>query len=128
MRKNYIFSTVLITLSIVFFISCSKKDENIEIPTGFNDPIASFSYTGNDGPSPVTIVFTNASETIIADSAEYLWTFGEDGPTSTDKNPIHTFYNNTSNPKTKLITLQVTDQVSGRFQRRSQSLIILPSE
>lgn len=128
MIKKSIISVILIVISSLGFYACSNKDKDIEIPAGFNNPIASFSYTGNNGTAPVTIVFTNASETIMADSAAYLWTFGENGPTSTEKNPIHTFYNTTSNAKIKLITLQVHDLISDRYQRRSQSITILPSE
>lgn len=128
MKKNSIISTILIIISGFVFYSCSSDDKEIEIPAGLNDPIAAFTYTGNDGPAPVTIVFTNYSETILADSAEYLWTFGENGHSSTDKNPIETFYNATSNPNIMLVTLEVHDLVSDRYQRRSQAITILPSE
>lgn len=128
MLKKSIISSIFIVFTIFGFYSCSSKDKEIDIPAGLNDPIASFSYTGNDGPAPVTIVFTNSSETILADSAQYLWTFGENGHTSTDKNPIETFYNSTSNAKIMLVTLEVHDLVSDRYQRRSQAITILPSK
>lgn len=126
MIKKSIFSVLLMIVSILVFQACSDKETDIETPTGYNDPIASFSYTGNDGPAPVTIVFTNGSETILADSAAYLWAFGENGPSSTEKNPTYTFYNNTNNARSILVTLQVHDLISDRYQRRSLAITILP--
>lgn len=128
MLKKSIFSSALIIMSLLIFNACSSKDKEIDIPAGSNDPIASFTYTGNDGPAPVTIVFKNSSETILADSAAYLWTFGDNGQMSTDKNPIETFYNATNNAKIMLVTLEVHDLVSDRYQRRSQAITILPKE
>ncbi|NPD46005.1 MULTISPECIES: PKD domain-containing protein [unclassified Lentimicrobium] len=128
MLKKSIGSALLTIMSLFIFYACSNTDKEIEVPAGLNDPIASFSYSGNDGPAPVTIVFTNSSETIIADSAEYIWTFGENGQTSTEKNPIETFYNATNNAKVMLVTLEVRDLVSDRYQRRSQAITILPSK
>lgn len=113
--------------SILFFVSCGKDDTKIEYGEAYKYPVAAFDYTGNDGPAPVSIQFTNYSESINPDSVNYLWTFGENGPESDEKNPIHTFNNNTSNGITKQITLRVYDQVSGYSQARSIAIVIAPA-
>lgn len=109
------------------FLSCTKSDNNVDIPVGYEYPVASFSYTGNDGPAPVQIQFTNTSETIIADSCIFTWTFGENGPSAHDKNPVHTFYNATNSEKVFLVSLEVHDLVSDLIQRRSIAITVKPS-
>ena len=112
---------------IIILASCNKEDNKVEYSESNKYPVAAFSFTGNDGPAPVTIQFSNHSESINPDSVNYVWTFGENGPTSEEKNPVQTFYNNTSNGMTKQITLRVFDQVSGYSQARSIAITIEPA-
>jgi PKD repeat protein len=83
-----------------------------------------FPYTGSDGPPPVVVDFKNESETIIQDSCSYLWTFGQNGPNSSDKDPSFTFNNASSSPKIYLVTLKVTDLVSGLSHTNSAGVEI----
>jgi PKD repeat protein len=52
--------------------------------------VAEFSANVTSGNPPLTVSFTNTS-TSYADS--WIWEFG-DGNTSTDENPVHTYYSN----------------------------------
>jgi len=83
MRRNLFLAFSLILFAAIF--GCNTKDATNDVNPGAKYPVAAFSYTGNDGPAPVEIQFTNHSETIITDSCSYLWKFGEHGPTSTKK-------------------------------------------
>lgn len=113
---------------VLFVLSCSKEDTPKENYDLYTFPIASFTYTGNDGPAPVVIQFENYSETINQDSTHYLWTFGYNGPESTEKNPTHTFHNNTSSARTLQITMTVFDEISDKSQTRSIPITILPAD
>ena len=114
----------LFSLLLILTISCTKKEKEIIYNPGYEYPIAAFTYSGNDGPAPVTIQFANYSETIHIDSVRYLWKFGEGGEQSTDKNPTHTFYNTTSNDKNVLVKLTVFDLISDLSQTKSQNIVI----
>lgn len=124
---NHVRSSITLTtsLALIFFLGCTKADEQDRDNTAGNltHPIAGFSYTGNDKPAPVTIEFTNTSE--YADRFE--WNFG-DGYTSAEVNPVHTFHNGTNEPKSYLVTLKATDSGSGLSNTRAQSVKILPSK
>ena len=85
--------SLLLIAVLTLSLSCNKSNV-IEADAGYEYPVAAFSYTGNDGPSPVNIQFTNYSETIIEDYCTDSWTFGENGATSDEKNPLKTFYKN----------------------------------
>jgi len=113
-------------LALVLTISCTKSEKEIDYNPGYEYPVAAFTYSGNDGPAPVTIQFANYSETIHIDSVQYLWKFGEGGEQSTEKNPSHTFYNTTSNAKNVLVKLTVFDLISDLSQTKSLNLVISP--
>ena len=99
--------------------SCKEKDE----PSDYyvNTPIAGFSWTGNDGPAPVTVQFINISE----NADQFEWDF-DDGSVSTQTDPQHTFYNSSSEPKNFNVILKATDSNTGLFQRRSRVIVIQP--
>jgi PKD repeat protein len=117
-----------ILVGIFTVMACTKKDNPIESNPGYEYPVASFYYTGNEGPAPVNVQFTNTSETIVEDKCTYLWTFGNNGPTSNEKNPSYTFNNPTNKPQNVLVSLKVTDLVSNLSQTRSLNLEIQGSE
>ncbi|NOR88300.1 MAG: hypothetical protein GQ527_11895 [Bacteroidales bacterium] len=125
MKKQLIFSLILSVFLI--FVSCDSKDP-IDVPVGYEYPVSAFNYTGNDGPAPVDVQFNNYSETIYADSSFFTWTFGENGPQSHEKNPKHTFYNNTNKAITVLVNLNVLDLASNLSQNRSVPIVIQPAE
>ncbi len=117
------FSVLGLVFSVFLFLfsiySCDKKED---IPDHYvNTPIAGFTWTGNDGPAPVTIQFVNTSEN--ADLFE--WDFG-DGGTSVERDPQHTYHNTTNLSKAFSITLKATDSSSGLFQRKSKVIEIQP--
>ncbi|MCK5775207.1 MAG: PKD domain-containing protein [Bacteroidales bacterium] len=118
------YSITIFVLLFVLAISCTKKEKEITYNPAYEYPIAAFTYSGNDGPAPVTIQFANYSETIHIDSVRYLWVFGEGGEQSTDKNPTHTFYNTTINDKNVLVKLTVFDLISDLSQTKSQNIVI----
>jgi len=68
------------TDSKVASISVSEQPESLL-------PVANFSSNVTSGSSPLTVQFTDLSE----NATGWNWNFG-DGNTSTDKNPIHTYY------------------------------------
>lgn len=119
--------SILLILVFALSISCDKSTV-VEPSAGLQYPVAAFSYTGNEGSAPVDIQFTNYSETIIKDYCTYEWTFGADGPNSSEKDPMHTFYNNLSTPKIVLVTLEVVDLESNLSQKRAVSIEILPAQ
>jgi hypothetical protein len=111
-----IFKVVLI---MMIFSACKEKDE----PSDYyvNTPIAGFSWTGNDGPAPVTVQFINTSE----NADQFEWNF-DDGGTSTQTDPQHTFNNSSAEPKNFLVLLKATDSNTGLFQRISRVIVIQP--
>ena len=119
-------STNLITgIFILFiFISCTKVDENDRKNVGtLTLPVASFYFTGNEGPAPVTVQFHNTSQY----SDEFLWTF-HNGATSKEHSPTFAYYNNTGEDKTFLVTLRATDTGTGESSTRSKSVLIKSSK
>ncbi len=100
-------------------ISCSKKENPPDYYV--NTPIAGFSWSGNDGPAPVTVQFTNSSE----NADKFEWNF-DDGQSSSEREPQHTFNNSSSEPKNFNVVLKVTDTYSGLFNRRSRVIVIQP--
>jgi len=99
--------------------SCTSKDDPPDIY--INTPIAGFTWTGNDHPAPVNVQFVNTSE--YADQFE--WDFG-DGQTSTQRDPRHTYYNTSGQPRNFTVILKATDSGTGLFQRRSKVIVIQP--
>ncbi len=72
-------------------------------------PDAKFIADTTQGCYPLTIQFTNHSD----GGSEFAWDFG-DGNSSTDRNPVHTFYN----PGKYLVTMVAPgpDNVDGEYQ------------
>lgn len=119
--KNIPASLITMIFMLLVITSCSEKEDPPD--QYINTPIAGFTYTGNDGPAPVTIQFYNTS--LNADRFE--WEFG-DGYTSTERDPQHTYYNTTMEAKTFLVVLKAIDSTSGLFQRKSKSIAIQPGK
>lgn len=125
MRRNpsvTMFLTVaVISLLSVIMYSCTEGED---VPDYYvNTPIAGFSWTGNEGPAPVTVQFVNTSQ----NADQFEWNF-DDGQTSLQRDPVHTFNNNTSEPKNFNVVLKATDSYSGLFQRKSQVIVIQPHD
>lgn len=111
----------LISLLSVIMYSCTQGED---VPDYYvNTPIAGFSWTGNEGPAPVTVQFVNTSQ----NADQFEWNF-DDGQTSSQRDPVHTFNNNTSEPKNFNVVLKATDSSSGLFQRKSQVIVIQPHD
>ncbi len=117
MRKKT--SILIVSFIILLFFQSCNEDKEIDPDITLQYPVAAFSFSGNDGPAPVTVQFINKSETIVPDSCIYTWTFGEDGPQSSLKDPSFTFNNSSNETKVYLVTLNVKDLVSGLSQARS---------
>lgn len=64
-------------------VSCTLLD--VPLP-----PTPKFSATPRDGTVPLTVKYTDQSESNGSPISSYLWNFG-DGATSTDKDPVHTY-------------------------------------
>jgi PKD repeat protein len=104
---------------MIMFSFCTEKED---VPDYYvNTPIAGFSWTGNEGSAPITVQFINLSE----NADQFEWNF-DDGGTSTESDPQHTFYNSSSKPKNFNVVLKATDSYSGLFQRRSRVIVIQP--
>ena len=86
---------MLIFLGTLFLASSCNKNDN----TGSDKPIAKFSISGYEFPTPCTITFINTS----SNATSYSWSFG-DGFTSTQFNPTHNYAFN----GTYLLKLKVT--------------------
>jgi len=116
-------SLYLILLLIFFFGSCTKPDENDRKNVGtLTLPAASFYYTGNENPAPVTVTFHNTSQY----SDEFLWTF-HNGATSTAHSPSFN-YSAAGEDKTYLVKLKATDSNTGESNIRSKSILIRSSK
>lgn len=114
----------LLLFSLMMITSCAKVDDEAQKNTGtLTLPIASFYVSGNEGPAPVTVTFHNTSE--YCD--QYLWTFRHNGSTSTQFEPTFTYYNDSGEDKTFLVTLTVTDSGTGETNTRSKSVLVHPS-
>lgn len=119
MKTNRLTIPITLLILFIFTISCSKKDDQPDYYV--NTPIAGFSYTGNEGPAPVTIQFYNSSQ--YADVFE--WSI-DNVPFSTERDPQHVFHNSGSEVRTYLVTLKATESSSGLFQRKSKSIAVQP--
>ena len=115
---------LILIAGIILITGCTEKDENyLHNVSTLTFPVASFYFTGNEGPAPANVTFHNTSE--YCD--KYEWTF-HNGVKSTEFEPTYTYYNNTGNDKTFLVILKVTDSGSGETNTRSKSVLIHPSE
>jgi len=115
-------SVLLIIQTALIFILINSCTEKKDPPDYYTDtPIAGFSWSGNDGPAPVTVQFINTS--LNADQFE--WNF-DDGQVSSERDPQHTFYNSSKEPKNFNVVLKATDSPSGLFQRKSRVIVIQP--
>lgn len=106
-------------LILMLLNSCTEKEDKPDYY--INTPIAGFSWTGNDGPAPVTVQFINTSQ----NADQFEWNF-DDGQVSSARDPIHTFNNGSNEPVNRLIVLKATDSSSGLFQRISKVIVIQP--
>ncbi|MBI5857084.1 MAG: PKD domain-containing protein [Sphingobacteriales bacterium] len=77
--KTIFFSIAV--LGILLAIACNKDTNN-----NSNKPVAKFSISGYENPTPCTISFINIS----SNATSFEWNFG-DGSTSTATNPTHTY-------------------------------------
>ena len=106
--------------SIIIISSCTKVDEEDQKNVGtLTLPIASFYFSGNEGPAPVSVAFHNTSQY----SDQWQWTF-HNGSTSNEFEPSFTYYNNTGADKSFLVTLTATDTYTGETNTRSKSILI----
>lgn len=80
--KTFIFSLAGVFILLLF--ACKKNEDNSS-----NKPLARFSISGYETPTPCTISFINVS----SNSNSYLWNFG-DGSSSIEANPVHTYSSN----------------------------------
>ncbi len=121
--KNTPLTILLIGLTIILYTGCEKADEADRANVGtLTYPIASFSYSGNNGPAPVVITFTNTSQY----SNSFKWSFG-DGTLSYKHTPEpHRYDNNTMEPKNFMVVLTAEDTISGLTNTRSQPILVLP--
>jgi hypothetical protein len=123
--KRYSFGkrplSLLLELALVWviFFSCTKKEDPPDYYV--NTPIAGFSWSGNEGPAPVTVQFINSSE----NADQFEWNF-DDGQSSSERDPQHTFYNSSNLPKNFNVVLKATDIYSGLYNRRSRVIVIQP--
>ena len=119
--KNII--NTLLLAGIIIIGACTKADEQDQQNVGtLTYPVASFTFSGNEGPAPVTVQFHNHSEY----SDQWEWTF-HNGSKSSEFEPTFSYSNNTGDDVTYLVTLKVTDSNSGLTDTRSKSVVIHPS-
>ncbi len=108
MQKPKFLLPLLLIASLTVIVSSCKKD-----PV----PVASFTFTGDNKPSPCIVSFSNTS----TDATSYLWNFG-DGTSSSDQNPTHTY----TNPQGATYTVSFTATGKGGSNLASKSLTIQP--
>ena len=108
MQKRKLFLSLFVFVVLTVIVSSCKKD-----PV----PVASFTFTGDNKPSPCIVTFSNTS----TDATSYLWNFG-DGTSSTDENPIHTY----TNPQGKAYTVSFTATGKGGSNSVTKTVTIQP--
>lgn len=87
---DYIFTDSLIYPVKLLAISQSGcKDSITRSIKVYPQPVASFGSSPPYGDAPLEEFFGNTSTGAIS----YLWDFGDTTPTSSDINPVHTYYN-----------------------------------
>jgi hypothetical protein len=119
--NHFLKITRLIVLSGLVIMTSQCKKPKDQQDYYIDTPIAGFTWTGNEGPAPVTVQFVNTSEY----SDTYQWDFG-DGYSSYESDPQHTYHNTSSEPLSFLVILKATDSASGQFDRKSKTIVIQP--
>lgn len=118
--------TIMLALLIFSFVitACDKTDEAAQKNTmELTLPIASFYVTGNEGPAPVEVYFHNTSQY----SDVWEWTF-HNGARSNEFEPTFTYFNDTDEDKTFMVTLKATDSGTGKSNTRSKTIVIHPAQ
>jgi PKD repeat protein len=110
------FTFFILIISLFLNTGCNK--ENNPVDSSSEDPVASFSFTGND-ETPATINFQNDSKN--ADS--YLWEFG-DNTASTETNPSKTY----NQKGTYNITLTASNTITGKSDQMSKNITVAPGK
>ncbi len=107
--KKYFNNLVLLLFISIFIGSCTEK----AVPPA-PSPFAIFEMSKDGGVPPFEMIFTNKS----ANTDTYLWDFGDNTPTSTEKNPKHTY----TASGTYTVTLTATGK--GGSTKAQQSVFI----
>lgn len=100
---------MLMMASMVFFSGCKDDDE----PTTTPAPAASFQYEVN----VLEVTFTNYSQ----NATSYVWDFGDNAGTSTEKDPIYTY----TDGGTYTVTLTATG-AGGSAEYSKDVTVIMP--
>lgn len=109
----------------IYTVSLTVRDNDNATNTTSRDidvtkipPVADFTYYPPSPETKVPITFTDNSSDIDGNITAWLWEFGE-GNTSTDQNPVHTYYTN----GTYAVNLTVTDN-DGLTDTKTQLLTV----
>ena len=81
MKSILKFSSLFVALGLLVFVSCKEEE-----PTPAGDPVASF-QSAPDESNYLTYNFTDFSQ----NASSWEWDFDDNGATSTEQNPTHTF-------------------------------------
>lgn len=87
------------------------------------DPVADFQADTTTGPAPLTVTFTNLTETPEACPATYTWRFGDTG-TSTEENPTHVY----QYPGTYSVTLTATNDAGSNDMKKQDYIVVDPGD
>lgn len=115
--------SIISVATLTLMLSASSCNKNPDDGDPATTPIASFTWIGNETPAPVEVQFINSS----LNANLYEWEFG-DGGVSTEKDPVHTYFNTSGETKDFIVVLKAIDNSTGLFQRRSKLIQILPSK
>jgi gliding motility-associated-like protein len=81
-------SSIIYTVQLISSNTFNCSDTTTQFVTVYNQPTPNYTYSPNDGCSPLSVTFTNSS----ALANNFIWKFG-DGNTSIDANTINTYTN-----------------------------------
>jgi PKD repeat protein len=112
MKKFFNNLFLLLFISIILFVVAGSCTEKAVPPAPA--PFALFSMSKDGGVPPFEITFTNKSE----NTDTYVWDFGDNTPTSTEKSPKHTY----TASGTYTVTLTATGK--GGSTKAQQSVFI----